>query len=99
MIIIQKKKNLDIKEKKLRPCLKKLIKRYQIFQPHMKKILILFILVEYLHLVTYQNLLIHLNEDNKGTICNVLEFIILKLLIFFSFNRFPRFSNDWPGCS
>ena len=36
----------------------------------------------------------YLNEDNKGTICNALEFIILKLLIFFFFNRFPRFSND-----
>jgi len=50
MKIIKKKKILVIKEKKLRPYLKKLIKKYQIFQLHIKKILMLYILVEYLHL-------------------------------------------------
>src|SRR5436190_23324380 len=59
MIIIKKKKILAIKEKKLKLYLKKLIKRYQIFQPHMIKTLMLCILVEYLHSTICQNLLIH----------------------------------------
>src|SRR3954462_8071314 len=53
------KKNLVIKEKKLWLYLKKLIKRYQIFQFHTKKTLMLCILVEYLHLTICQKLLIH----------------------------------------
>src|SRR3954466_9214991 len=59
IVIIKKRKNLVIKEKKLRLYLKKLIKRYQIFQSHTKKTLMLCILVEYLHLTICQNLLIH----------------------------------------
>src|SRR5437764_11642928 len=58
-VVIKKKKNLVIKEKKLWLYLKKLIKRYQIFQSHTKKTLMLCILVEYLHLTICQNLLIH----------------------------------------
>ncbi|POG81693.1 kinase-like domain-containing protein [Rhizophagus irregularis DAOM 181602=DAOM 197198] len=53
-------KNMDIKEKKLKLYLKKLIKKYQIFQPHMKRSLMPFILVEHLHLKICQNPLIHL---------------------------------------
>ncbi|PKC62436.1 hypothetical protein RhiirA1_423830, partial [Rhizophagus irregularis] len=53
-------KNMDIKKKKLKLYLKKLIKKYQIFQPHMKRNLMLFILVEHLHSVMCQNPLIHL---------------------------------------
>src|SRR5436190_376832 len=57
--IMKKKRNLVIKVKKLMLYLKKLIKRYQIFQLHMIKTLMLYTLVEYLHLVIYQNLSIH----------------------------------------
>src|SRR6266540_6508938 len=45
---------------KSRKHLKKLIKRYQIYQPHTKRILMLYIPVEHLHLVICQNLLIRL---------------------------------------
>ena len=71
--MIKMKKNLDIKEKKLNPYLKKLIKRYQTSQPHMKKILMLYILVEHLHLTTYQNPLIHLL---------LLHILMMKVLCF-----------------
>src|SRR3954447_4157709 len=59
IVIIKKWINFVIKEKKLKLYLKKLIKRYQIFQPHTKKILMLCILVEYFHLIICRNLLIH----------------------------------------
>src|SRR4051794_26429359 len=59
IFLMKKKKNLVIKEKKLKLYLTKLIKRYQIFQSHTKKTLMLCILVEYLHLTICQNLLIH----------------------------------------
>src|SRR6266498_3743853 len=60
MVIMMKKKNLVIKEKKLKLRLKKLIKKYQTSQLHMKRILMLYILVEHLHLANYyQNLLTH----------------------------------------
>src|SRR5437763_10874883 len=99
IVLIKKEKILVIKEKKLWLYLKKLIKRYQIFQPHMKKILMLYILVEYLHSTICQNLFVNssscLNEEenNKGT-CIIFWNYYLKLLIFFCFNRFPRFSNS-----
>src|ERR1044071_935992 len=48
-------KNMDIMEEKSEKQLKKLIKRYQRYQPHIKRILMLYILVEPLHLVIYQN--------------------------------------------
>src|SRR6266516_2739545 len=58
--LIMKKKNLVIKEKKLMLRLKKLIKKYQTSQLHMKRIPMLYILVEHLHLANYyQNLLIY----------------------------------------
>src|SRR5688572_15891606 len=56
--IIWMKKNMDIMEEKSKKHLKKLIKRYQIYQPHIKRILMLCIPVEHLHLVIYQNPLI-----------------------------------------
>src|SRR4051795_3140897 len=59
ILIIKKRKILFIEKKKLWLCLKKLIKRYQIFQSHTKKTLMLCILVEYLRLTICQNLLIH----------------------------------------
>src|SRR4051794_33015332 len=59
LVFIKKKKILVIKEKKLKLYLTKLIKRYQIFQSHTKKTLMLCILVEYLRLTICQNLLIH----------------------------------------
>src|SRR3954469_24005208 len=59
ILIIKKRKILFIEEKKFWLYLKKLIKRYQIFQSHTKKTLMLCILVEYLHLTICQNPLIH----------------------------------------
>src|SRR5689334_11768078 len=56
---MMKLRNLVIRGKKLQLYLKKLIKRYQIFQPRTIKILMLFTPVEYLHLAIYQNLSIH----------------------------------------
>src|SRR5437763_329785 len=45
-----------IKEKKLKPCLKKLIRKYQVFQLHIQMLLYK---VKYLNLEIYQSLLIH----------------------------------------
>src|ERR1044071_4877528 len=44
--VIRKKKNMDITEEKSKKHLKKLIRRYQIHQSHIKRILMLYILVE-----------------------------------------------------
>src|SRR5436189_3657418 len=94
IVLIKKKKILAIKEKKLWLYLKKPIKRYQIFQPHMKKTLTLCILVEYLHLAICQNLLIHpsflhiLMKRKIIKVCtvhvlyNILELLFFKLLMF-----------------
>src|SRR4051794_34612478 len=57
---MMKWKNLVTKEKKLEWHLKKLIKKYQTSQLRIKRIQMLYIRVEHLHLVIYyQNLLIH----------------------------------------
>src|SRR5687768_14603336 len=58
--LIKMRKNLDITEEKSKKHLKKLIKRYHIYQPHIKRILMLYIPVEHLHLTIYQNLSIRL---------------------------------------
>src|SRR5436853_148101 len=55
---IKKEKNLVIKEKKSKPYLKKLIKKYQISHLYMKRILMLYTLVENLRSAIYQILLI-----------------------------------------
>ncbi|RGB30077.1 kinase-like domain-containing protein [Rhizophagus diaphanus] len=56
----EEEENSVIKETKLKQDLKKLIKKYQISQLHTRRIQMLYILIEHLHLVIYyQNLLIH----------------------------------------
>src|SRR2546425_753234 len=102
MVKIKKMKNLVIKEKKLNLYLRRLIKKYQISQPRMKKILMLYILVEYLHLATYQSPLIHLLLllilMMKKTMKVLLNFVIIKELEIISdfclfINRLSGFSN------
>src|SRR6266498_301068 len=88
-----KKKNLVIKEKKLELHLKKLIKKYQTSQLHMKIILMLCILVEHLHLaIYYQNLLIHPLLLHMLMMKKVIKvFSILGFLFFkncFTINKF-----------
>jgi hypothetical protein len=83
------KKNLAIKEKKLKQHLKKLIKKYQTSQLCMKRILMLYILVERLYLAIYYRdllthpLLLHILIMKKVT----KVFYILKFFFFFFFKR------------
>src|SRR5436190_10515912 len=60
LVATKKKKNLVIRERKLKLFLKKLIKKYQTSQLYMKKILMLYIQVEHSHLIIYQSPSIHL---------------------------------------
>src|SRR5438034_11300000 len=78
--IDKKKRVLVIMEKKLKLYLKKLIKRYQTFQPRMIKILMQFTLVEYLHLVIYQNLSIHPSLLHILTKKKIIKVLFLKSL-------------------
>src|SRR5436190_947761 len=59
LIILKKEKNSVIREKKSELYLKRLTKKYQKSQHHTKRILMLYTPVEHLHLIIYQNLLIH----------------------------------------
>src|SRR3954447_22841363 len=54
----KKEKDLVIREKKLKPYMKKPIKKYQISHLHMKRILMLYTPVENLRSAIYQTLLI-----------------------------------------
>src|SRR5688572_13156991 len=62
LVIKEVKSKLHLKKliKKLKLHLKKLIEKCQIFQHHMEKILILYILAKYFHLAIYQILVTHL---------------------------------------
>src|SRR6266542_5942918 len=53
--IIEIRKKMDIMGEKSKNHLKNLIKRYQIYLSHIKRILKLYIPVEHLHLAIYQN--------------------------------------------